>query len=469
MNNTKDNTQLIVSVSGVRGIVGEALTPEVALRFGRSFGKMLSELGGDGTQRPRRVAVGRDSRLSGPMIQSALTAGLLGMGVEVSDLGVAATPSIALMGRFLTADGAIVVTASHNPSEYNGLKFLRHDGIAFPAAAIERLKSIYAAGDWRPAQAGRIGTLRSESRAHAHHVQCVLQHVDARPIAAQRHRVVLDSINGAGCIASPMLLGKLGVELVHINSEATGQFAHAPEPTRENLASLGAVVERKKAAVGFAQDPDADRLAVVDETGRYIGEEYTLALAAFNRLSQLHPPRAGGTGQSGVVVCNLSTSRMIDDIAARFGCSVARTPVGEANVAGKMLQTGAILGGEGNGGVIDPRIGPVRDSLIAMAMILELMTRTQKTISQLVGELPAYAMIKTKFAATRDQAAALVEKVKTEFADQNPDIQDGVRIDWPDGWVHVRPSNTEPIARVIAEAADEPAARELIARVEKLR
>ncbi|HMD54360.1 MAG TPA: phosphoglucosamine mutase, partial [Phycisphaerae bacterium] len=262
-----------------------------------------------------------------------------------------------------------------------------------------------------------------------------------------------------GCIASPMLLGKLGVELLHVNGEASGNFAHMPEPTQENLTDLCLQVKQKRAAVGFAQDPDADRLAVVDENGVYIGEEYTLALAVLNRLMSKH----------GLVVCNLSTSRMIDDIAAKHGSRVMRAPVGEANVASLMLEHNAIIGGEGNGGVIDLRIGPVRDSFIAMACILELMTRTGKTLSELVAGIPAYAMIKTKFPATRRQATELVEKVKNTFADQKLDLQDGVRIDWPEGWVHVRPSNTEPIARVIAEAEDEMTTKELIHRVENLK
>ncbi len=452
--------ELIVSVSGIRGIVGQTLAPESMLRFGQAFGRLLQEnraIAGD--TRPLRVTVGRDSRLSGSMVASSLTAGLLSVGVHVIDLGMVTTPSVGLMTRFLTADAGIVITASHNPPEYNGMKFLRADGVGFPPAVIERLKAIYSSAHWKLADVEHIGSLSSDSRTHAHHVQTVLQHVDAKPIATHRFRVVLDSINGAGCIASPMLLGKLGVELVHINGEATGRFAHTPEPIRENLQDLCRFVPEKKAAIGFAQDPDADRLVVVDETGRFIGEEYTLALAVLNRLMS----------RPGIVVCNLSTSRMIDDIAARFDSRVLRTAVGEANVAARRIQEKAVIGGEGNGGVIDLRIGPVRDSLMAMASILELMTRTGRKISEIVAGLPAYAMLKTKFPATRAQADALVEKVKSAYAAERLDLQDGVRIDWPEGWVQVRPSNTEPIARVIAEARDDATARELIARVDRLR
>jgi phosphomannomutase len=453
-------SELIVSVSGVRGIVGQTLTSGVAQEFGQAFGQMLREDGQSGNNSGRiRIVIGRDSRASGSMIQSAVTAGLLSVGVDITDLGIAATPTVALMGRFLKAQAEIVITASHNPPEYNGIKFLSQNGIAFSPAVIEKLKRIYVEKRWFAVDAEHVGHAATDSRSHAHHMQTILQYIDAKPIVARRFRVVLDSINGAGCIASPMLLGKLGVEMMHINGEVSGNFAHLPEPTIENLTDLCEKVKQKKAAVGFAQDPDADRLAVVDEQGCYIGEEYTLALAVMGRLMN----------KSGPVVCNLSTSRMIDDIAARFGATVIRTPVGEANVAAAMLEHHAVIGGEGNGGVIDPRIGPVRDSFIAMASILELMTRTGKTLSELATEIPSYAMIKTKFAATRSEAGILVQKVKTTFVDQKLDLQDGVRIDWPEGWVHVRPSNTEPIARVIAEAGDQKTARELIARVEKLK
>ncbi len=453
-------SELIISVSGVRGIIGDSLTPTVAMEFGQAFGELLKQTAlDDQIVTPVKVAVGRDSRVSGPMIQAAFSAGLMSMGVQVVDLGIATTPSVAMMGRFLKTDAAVVITASHNPPEYNGIKFISQDGIAYSGDIINHLKKMYQTRPWGLENIDHIGSLTTDSRSHAHHVQAILQLVDTKAISAHRYRVVLDSINGAGCAPSPMLLGKLGVELAHVNNQATGRFAHPPEPTRENLADLCHQVTRHRAAVGFAQDPDADRLAVVDERGAYIGEEYTLALAVLSRVMV----------KPGVIVCNLSTSRMVDDIAAKFNSTVIRTAVGEANVAAAIMDHQAVIGGEGNGGVIDPRIGPVRDSLIGMTLILELMTRTGKSISQIVSAIPRYAMIKTKFSATRPQADDLVRKVKLEFADQKLDSSDGVRIDWPEGWVHVRPSNTEPIARVIAEAADEKTACDLIARVERLK
>ena len=447
---------LMISVSGVRGIIGATLTPQVAVEFGQAFGHFLR------TQNPGRkskVAIGRDTRPSGPMVFGAVSAGLMSVGVDVIDVDVATTPSVALFGRYLKTDASIVITASHNPILWNGIKFLRHDGIAYPPAQAAQIKQIYFDKPWKLVPIEHLGLLSTDSRIHAHHIQTVLQYFDVRGIAAHRYRVVLDSVNGAGCIGTPMLTGKLGVELIHMNGEATGHFAHTPEPTKENLVTLADKVREKRAAVGFAQDPDADRLAVVDENGTYIGEEYTLALCTYARM--LTKP--------GSVCANLSTSRMVDDIAAKFGQKVFRTPVGEANVASKMMEINAVIGGEGNGGVIDLRVGPVRDSFLGIAMILDLMSRTGKSISQIVAELPRYAMLKTKFECTPQQSAALVEKVKTQFADQKLDLQDGVRIDWPTGWVHVRQSNTEPIARVIAEAADEQTAQSLVAQVQALR
>ncbi len=461
---------LMISVSGVRGIIGSSLTPAVATEFGQAFGCFLQNrrIQSPAATAPSsrlKVAIGRDSRPSGPLVFQAVSAGLMSVGVDVVDLDIATTPSIALFGRYLKADAAIAITASHNPIIWNGIKFLRDDGIAFPPAEAAQIKQTYFDKPWLKsglAPIEKLGLFSTDSRVHAHHIQTVLQYFDIRAIAQHRYKIVLDSVNGAGCIGTPMLLGKLGTETVHMNDQATGHFAHVPEPTKENLVTLCEKVKQTRAVVGFAQDPDADRLAIVDENGTYIGEEYTLALCAYARM----------LSKPGPMCANLSTSRMIDDIAARFGQIVYRTPVGEANVASKMMEVNAVCGGEGNGGIIDLRIGPVRDSFLGIVMILDLMHRTNKSISQLVNDIPRYSMIKTKFECTPEQSAKLVAAVKKKFADQKLDTQDGVRIDWSGengGWVHVRQSNTEPIARVIAEAADEATANALIAQVQVLR
>jgi phosphomannomutase len=260
-------------------------------------------------------------------------------------------------------------------------------------------------------------------------------------------------------VATATLLNKLGCQLVHLNGTPNGQFAHEPEPTAQNLTGLADEVRRQRAAVGFAQDPDADRVAIVDEKGTYIGEEYSLALSASLILSK----KPGG-----MVVTNLSTSRMVDDIAAKFGGRVVRTPVGEANVVQAMLAQGATIGGEGNGGVIDPRIVPGRDSLVGMAYVLQLMAATGKTVSQLVAELPRYEIVKTKFECRREDANRAVEALKKAFSSERIDTQDGIRIDWDRAWVHARPSNTEPIMRIIAEAPDRAEAERRVAEVRKV-
>ena len=436
---------LIISVSGVRGLVGRSLTPEVALEFAQSFGTVLS--GG-------RVALGRDTRPSGEMFARAACAGLLVAGCEVTDLGVVMTPTI---GRAIVEggyDGGLMVTASHNPGVYNGLKFLDQRGLAPDPETVERIRTVREERTW-VCQSERFVPVRFDDAAGERHVDAVLEHVEVEPDPTQRPRVVLDSVNGAGCLHTPALLAGLGCELVHLNGEPTGRFAHEPEPIRENLTQLCEAVRQYGAVAGFAQDPDADRLAIVDEQGTYIGEEYTLALAAWSRLLQ----------QRGPLAANLSTSRLIDAVAERFGVVVHRTPVGEAHVARAVLEHGCVLGGEGNGGVIDPRISLVRDSLSAISLVLQLMTREQKTISQLVAELPRYAMIKRKLELPRERVGAILERVADAFAGERLNRTDGVRVDFAEGWVHVRPSNTEPVVRIIAEAADEPAAEALIERV----
>ncbi len=289
------------------------------------------------------------------------------------------------------------------------------------------------------------------------HVEAALKIVDVPSIAAKRYRIVLDSINGAGCEEGRLLLERLGCEVIQVNGEPTGRFAHTPEPIAENLTQLCDEVLRHKASAGFAQDPDADRLAIVNEQGRFIGEEYTLALAAKYLFKALPGPTAA----------NLSTSRMIDDLAAAAGgpCKVHRSAVGEANVVAAMKANGCVWGGEGNGGVIDTRVGVIRDSLTAMALVLQLMASSGKSISQLVAEIPAYTMIKTKFECSKDRIARVLKAVTEQYRNQRISDIDGVRIDLPDGWAHIRGSNTEPIIRIIAEATTPARADGLVAEL----
>ncbi len=442
--------RLMVSVSGVRGIIGSSLTPQTATDFGCAFGTML----GAG----KTVVVGRDSRVSGPMIRSAVVAGLISTGLHVTDLGVVTTPGTALMVRKLHADGGVIITASHNPFEYNGIKFLTPEGTNLPAAQALQLKGIWESRAFAYCPADTLGTESQHKKVHGEHLDAVMETVDMLGISSHRFKVVLDSINGAGCVVTPMLLGALGCEVAHINSEATGRFAHKPEPTEENLTQLCDAVKRQRADIGFAQDPDADRLALVDETGQYIGEEYTLVLAAQFVLRK----------RKGNLATNLSTSRMIDDVAAAAGVSVVRAPTGEANVVEAMTREHCIFGGEGNGGVIEPRVVPVRNSLVGIAYVLQLMAETGKTVSQLVAEIPRYEFLKTKLPCPLGAAEPIAAEVRQAFASRPNarfDTSDGLRVDLSDSWVSVRASNTEPILRIFAEAPTQDAAEQLVATV----
>ena len=441
---------LMIGVSGMRGTVGGTLTPTTVNRMTAAYATYLWSRHDRTNETPPKVVFGRDSRPSGIWVRDAAVATLVAAGCEVIDLGVVTTPGVAMRVSQLEADGGMVATASHNPIRWNGLKLLDARGVAPPPGEVQDVIRFYEQGESTHVEVDRLVQPKIDTQTHPFHVQRVLDRVDVLGVSTKMFKVVCDSVNGAGCVTSATMLSKLGCRLVHLNDRPDGQFPHEPEPTRQNLTHLCEAVVRQKAAVGFAQDPDADRLAIVDENGRYIGEEYSLALCARHILSK----KPGG-----VVVTNLSTSRMVDDVAARFGGRVVRTPVGEANVIDAMLREGATIGGEGNGGVIDPRIVPGRDSLVGMAYVLQLMADTGMTVSQLVADLPSYAIVKDKLPlARKEDAAAVIDAVSAKYDDMNQDASDGLRVDWPDGWLSVRASNTEPILRLICEAPDESAA-----------
>ena len=445
--------RLMVTVSGVRGIVGSTMTPQVARDFGYAFGTML----GAG----KSVVIGRDSRPSGPDLQQAITEGLLAAGVNVTSLGIASTPAVALMTSNLAADGGVIVTASHNPGQYNGIKFLQPTGTGLTAEDAMKLKSIWESAEFSLVNDDARGTESHDDTAPQRHLDDVLAICDIETIAARRFKVVLDSINGAGCIATPALMEKLGCELVHLNAEPHGNFAHNPEPIEENLTELCDAVREHGAAVGFAQDADADRLAIVDENGRFIGEEYTLALAVAFVLSK----------RKGDIATNLSTSRMVDDLAARAGCKVIRTPTGEANVIAGMLSGDCILAGEGGGGVIEPLVVPVRDSFVAIAYVLQYLAETGITLSGLVDKIPAYVMLKTRQPCPEGAIDRIIDATREAFSYQleaRLNDSDGLRIDFDDAWVSIRASNTEPIMRIIAEAPSIEDAEALVAEVTRI-
>jgi phosphomannomutase len=450
---------LMIGVSGMRGTIGGTLTPAVVTQLASAFAAWLKQSAPINGQH-HRVVFGRDSRPSGFWVRDAAAAALGASGVEVIDLDIVTTPGVAMMVKHLGADAGMVCTASHNPLLWNGLKLLNSQGIAPPKADADRIIALFHEQKSSYVRVEQLIPARKNTETHALHVRRVLEHVDSLGISSKRFKVVLDSVNGAGCVATSTMLNKLGVELIHLNGTPDGKFPHEPEPTEQNLTALAAEVKRQRAAVGFAQDPDADRLAIIDETGRYIGEEYSLALCAKWLLSK----------RPGIAVTNLSTSRMLDDVAAAHGSRVIRTPVGEANVVETMIREKATVGGEGNGGVIDPRIVSGRDSLVGIAYVLQLMASQGKPLSQIVADIPSYQIVKTKFECRREDAQRAVEAIKKTFAKEKVDLQDGIRIDWDTdrAWVHARASNTEPIMRIIAEAPSRELAEKRIAEVQQV-
>jgi phosphomannomutase len=458
----------MLSVSGARGIVGSTMTPAVAADFAAAFGSFIRRSTGE---KAPTLCIGRDSRPSGEMLAHAAIAGLVSVGCRVIELGIVTTPSVAVMIGKHRAAGGMAVTASHNPIIWNGLKCLNRDGVAPPPNDAAEIIRRYKERDIQPAPVEALLPVGRDATSHQTHIGKVLAQVDPKPVRAAKLKVVLDSVNGAGCVPGRELLHQLGCDVVHLNGEPTGLFAHVPEPTEANLTDLAATAKRERAACGFAQDPDADRLAIIDEHGRYIGEEYTLVLAA-KRLLDLASSKPGLRSSELLLAANLSTSRMIDDLAAGYpDTRVIRTAVGEANVvAGLQSQADAkstvLLGGEGNGGVILPGVCWVRDSLSAMALVLDLIVAEGRPLSAIVNGLPRYAMIKHKFDLASLGGNAFVQgalqRVTKRFKDERISTLDGVRIDTAEGWVHLRASNTEPIIRLIAEAKTESGAWRLI-------
>jgi len=422
----------IISVSGLRGIVGDSLTPEVTKRYAQALALELP---------PGPFVVTRDGRASGPMLAAVVRDALTAIGRDVIDAGIAATPTTGVLVRQCRAMGGIQITASHNPPEYNGLKLFSTAGRVVPESLGARIMARYRAGNPEASKMAP-GTSRTLADTVNEHWALVAKTVDVERIRSRGFSVVLDANHGSGSLLGQALLAGLGCHTFILGDTPDGQFAHPPEPTAENLLSVLRAVPANRADIGFCQDPDADRLAIIDENGHYIGEEYTLAICVEERLR----------AEAGPVVTNCSTSRMSQDIAERFGVPFWRSAVGEANVVDCMLQHGAVLGGEGNGGVIDPRVGLVRDSFVGMAMVLDAMAARQLKISQIAEALPRYEIVKTKMTLDAGAIEPAFAALQKHFADAKIDRMDGIRLDWPGQWLLVRPSNTEPIVRAIAEA-----------------
>jgi phosphomannomutase len=444
--------ELIVSASGIRGIVGHGLQVDTAQRYGAAFGGYLSEsdAGNGGI-----VLVGRDSRPSGPDLAEAVTAGLLRTGWDVGDLGLVPTPTALLAVQDdPVARGGVVVTASHNPAEWNGLKLASPDGEFIAPEAGKAIQSRFEAG-FTPSSptSGRQTRVMGAIEAHVDRI-LALPLLSLDVISDRRLRIALDCVRGAGGLILPELLRRLGCEVVGIHLQPDGRFPRDPEPIASNLEELSALVRREGAEVGFAVDPDVDRLALVDETGRPIGEDWTLALAIELVLSR----------RSGPVVTNLSSSQCIEDAAARAGQLAYRAPVGEANVARRMAEVGAVVGGEGNGGVILPDLHATRDAPLAAALVTQLLSERNVGLGRIIGDLPAYHMVKRKVNRPSISLAMVYDQLESQArSGVEPDRQDGLRLTWPgrSEWLHVRPSGTEPIVRVIAEAPEASAALDL--------
>ena len=434
----------IISVSGLRGIIGESLSPELAMRFACAFASGLDA---------GPIVVTRDGRHTGRMLADAIRSGLCAVGRDVLDADVAATPTTGVLVRQANAAGGIQISASHNPPAYNGIKLFGGEGRVLTADRGERVLESYRGGEINWVGHDQIGALRICDNSTSKHLASVLANVDVERIRAQRFNVVLDSNHGAGSILGRKLLKELGCQITLLGGEPDGQFEHTPEPTAENLAGVRARIVEAAAAVGFCQDPDADRLAVIDEAGRYIGEEFTLVLCLDHVLGQT----------TGPVVTNCSTSRMSEDIANKHGVDFYRSAVGEANVCTMMQEKHAVFGGEGNGGPIDPRVGYVRDSFVGMALILDAMAASGMKVSELTDALPQYDIHKTKITLDRDRIPAALDAIEKHFTDATASRLDGLRLDWPDRWLLIRASNTEPIVRIIAEAPDEISSRKLCA------
>jgi len=432
--------KLMRSISGIRGIVGQTLTPQVIVSHTKAFLDLINA---------KKIVIGRDSRPTGEKL-SGLVCGVCTLsGVEVVDCGLATTPTVELLVEQLGASGGIIITASHNPIEWNALKFLNSKGMFLGPSEVKELF----------AKADAFEKKESFAGGDDMHIKATiaLPFVDAQKIKERKFKVAVDAVNGAGSFALPKLLDELGCEVVKIHCEPNGVFPRGAEPLQENLSDLGKAVKENKCDIGFALDPDADRCAIVDENGEPIGEEYTLAIAAETVLQREAKPLS----------INLSTSRMCEDLADKFGVQCYRTAVGEINVSLDMMEHGCVVGGEGNGGVILPALHYGRDSLVSAALVLDLLARHGIKVSGWVKSHPSYTMLKKKF-EIKNPVSEAMEKAKKAFAGWKTDERDGLWLGKDKSFVHLRASNTEPVIRIIAEAPSAKEAETLCAEIEAL-
>jgi phosphomannomutase len=455
--NNSHSSRLMISVSGIRGVVGQSLTPAHALEFVGAYAAYLWDKGPSNHREQPLVLLARDTRTSGEMMRYAALAALIGSGCRVIDLGIVSTPTLQLAIPFHQADGALCITASHNPADWNALKFFQPNGMYLDKAMGGEFLRKREAKEFRSATWDKMGSVENDVSATERHIQKVLDFVDVEAIRAKKYKVVLDGCNGAGNTVSPRLLQILGCELVHINKELDGIFPHNPEPLPQNLVQLCEAVKEHGGDIGFAHDADADRVAIVTNDGEFIGEDYSLVWAVAHVLKN---------HKRGPVVTNLSTSMAVEAVAKPFDCPVHRAPVGDINVSGKMHEVGAVIGGEGNGGVIIPDIQFGRDGIAAIGLTLDFLTKEGKTAGDIHREIPRFYNRKSTVDFPNDKVPALLQWLKAKEKTARVDEQDGVKFLWPKegdttSWAHIRPSGTEPFVRVICEATTDAESRRI--------
>lgn len=439
---------LIKSISGIRGTIGgavqEGLNPLSTVRFVSAYASFIQK--NSGLSRPR-IVVGRDARISGPMLKQLVLGTLCGMGCDVLDIDLATTPTTELAVTHFHADGGIILTASHNPRQWNALKLLTSTGEFLDAKQGAEVLALAERDEFSFAEVDQLGRIEEYKNFLDEHIRQILalDIVDAESIRSAGFAVAIDAVNSVGGVAIPRLLEALGVEVIYpLNCEPDGEFAHNPEPLPHHLTEICSLVAERKADLGVVVDPDVDRLALIDENGAFVGEEYTLVAVAEYLLSQF-------PGKN--TVSNLSSTRALRDITEQYGGHYYASAVGEVNVVAKMKEVKALIGGEGNGGVIYPALHYGRDALVGVAIILTMMAKRKQNMSSIRATLPQYAMSKQRVEVPQSKdTQALLDKLAKDMSEHNPTLTDGVKIDFADSWVHVRRSNTEPIIRIYTEA-----------------
>jgi phosphomannomutase len=434
------------SEAGVRGVVGDSLTPQLAASLASTFGKYT----GCG-----RVIVARDTRSSGKMLEQAVVAGLLAVGCRPLILGIVPTPTAQLTVTHFKANGGIVITASHNPVEWNALKFIGPQGIFLDRRESAELFDIFTQGNPDYCSEDEYKLLSYENNAFKLHMRRIFKEIDVEAIRARKFKVALDCCNGVGALYSRSFLEELGCEVFSVFERTEGIFERPPEPLPENLAKLSETVKKHNCVVGFAHDPDGDRMTLVDDNGRALSQQFTLSLAVDHMLAE----------NPGPVVINIQTSRMVEDIAASYGCEVFYSKVGEINVVDMMIEKNSEIGGEGNcGGVIWRRLHPGRDSYAAMGLILEMLALTSETMSEICASIPAYCNLSAKFPCSAFQAREIIRELRDRYRKYECITFDGLRINMPEGWVLLRGSNTEPVLRLTVESKTRKQAEKLLER-----